>query len=71
MVDYSFPNDLYVNVKKVKGQAVKAEVYRRVESKEGELLHMKRVGLIWLGGENTLENLIKRLKDESSWSCHG
>lgn len=71
MSTYSFPEDLYVKVVEVPGQGVKAEIYRRIEKKDEEVLHMQRVGLIWLRGDDkTLEGLAERLEKERSWDSH-
>lgn len=74
-VDYqardTFPEKLYVNVRRLKGDKVKAEVYERLEDEEGQLVHMRRVGLIWLRSfERNFSSLVTRLNDKNSWDAH-
>ena len=74
MSAYTFPEDLYVRIEKIctgpSNGKVKAEIYRRIESKEKELVHMKRVGLVWLDKFN-LEELVYRISNEHTWNTHG
>lgn len=75
MPEYDFPKDLYIrleNIETLEGRRVKAEIYRRIESEDKELVHMKRVGLIYIGKPEklNLEQLVERLKDEKFWDAH-
>ena len=71
MDKYIFPKDLYVRIEEVNGQGLKAEIYRKLDSTEDELVHMKRVGLVWLRDSKDLKDLEKRLREESSWDAKG
>ena len=66
MVEYNFPKDLYVRMEEIQGGGIKAEVYKILEQ-EASLVHMKRVGLIWLRDSKDFKDLEKRLNDKSSW----
>ncbi len=69
--EYDFPEDLYVNIRNVEGQGIKAEIYRRIESEEGELVHMKRAGLVWLRDVSalSLEGVAEILGRKEMWDA--
>jgi len=69
MEQYDFPKDLYVRIEEIPKQGLKTEVYKLLES-EGDLVHMQRVGLIWLRNSKDLKDLEKRLNNEASWDAH-
>ena len=63
-----FPDNLYVRFKEV-GAEVLMEIYERVEEQEKDLVHMKKVGRVWVdrGEDIFLSKIEEKLKDRTKW----